>query len=94
MIAIMIGLILPIVGGLLVYVWLVTPAATVFQFCKTLKGMFIMAPIIAGCVSVAGAYLGIQYNFPVGPLTAMLFGGVFVLAVVLSPRRKVSIRNC
>lgn len=93
MIAVMIALILPIVGGLLVYVWLITPAATVFQFCKTLKGMFIMAPVIAGTLSVIGAYIGIQYNFPVGPLTAMFFGGIFVLAVLVSPRRKISIHN-
>ena len=89
LIAIMVALCLPIVGGLLLYVWLVTPAAIVYQFCATIRQMFIAAPIVAACTSVTGAFVGIIYSLPVGPLTAVLFSGVFVAAVALSPKRKV-----
>lgn len=90
LIAIMVALCLPIVGGLLLYVWLVTPAAIVYQFCATIRQMFITAPVVAACTSVIGAYVGIVYSLPVGPLTAVLFSGVFVSAVAFSPKRKVN----
>jgi zinc/manganese transport system permease protein len=93
LISVMVALCLPIVGGLLLYVWLVTPAAIVYQFCGTLKNMFITAPIIAAVVSVSCAIYGIQYSLPVGPLTAVLFSLLFVIAVVISPKRRVISHN-
>ncbi|MFH0967596.1 MAG: metal ABC transporter permease [Methanobacteriota archaeon] len=90
LIAIMVALCLPIVGGLLLYVWLVTPAAIAYQFCATIRQMFIAAPVVAACTSVIGAFVGIIYSLPVGPLTAVIFSGVFVTAVALSPKRKVN----
>lgn len=92
LIAIMVALCLPIVGGLLLYVWLVTPAAIVYQFCATIRQMFIAAPIVAACTSVTGAFVGIVYSLPVGPLTAMFFSEVFIFAVAFSPKRKVIVR--
>jgi len=90
LIAIMVALCLPIVGGLLLYVWLVTPAAVAYQYCGTIRQMFIAAPALAAAISVAGAYVGVVYSLPVGPLTAVLFSGVFVGAVALSPKRRVN----
>lgn len=90
LIAIMVALCLPIVGGLLLYVWLVTPAAIVYQFCGTIRQMFIAAPVVAACTSVIGAFVGIVYSLPVGPFTAVLFSGVFVAAVAFSPKRKIN----
>ena len=90
LIAVMVALCLPIVGGLLLYVWLVTPAAIVYQFCSTIRQMFIAAPVVAACTSVIGALIGIIYSLPVGPLTAVIFSGVFVGSVALSPKRKVN----
>ncbi len=93
LIAVMVALILPIVGGLLLYVWLVTPAAIVYQYCSTLRQMFVAAPIVAACISITGAYAGITYSLPVGPLTAVLFSAIFLISVGLSPKRKISDRN-
>ncbi|PKL60415.1 MAG: metal ABC transporter permease, partial [Methanomicrobiales archaeon HGW-Methanomicrobiales-4] len=56
----------------------------------TIRQMFIAAPVVAACTSVIGAFVGIIYSLPVGPLTAVLFSGVFVAAVALSPKRKVN----
>jgi zinc/manganese transport system permease protein len=89
LIAVMVALCLPIVGGLLLYVWLVTPAAIAYQFCATIRQMFFVAPAVAACMSVIGAFAGIIYSLPVGPFTAVLFSGVFVVAVALSPKRRV-----
>lgn len=90
LIAVMVALCLPIVGGLLLYVWLVTPAAIVYQFCATVRQMLILAPVVAACISVIGAFIGVIYSLPVGPFTAVLFSAIFVISVASSPKRKVS----
>jgi len=93
LISVMVALSIPIVGGLLLYVWLVNPAAIAYQFCNTMRNMFIMAPVIAVIVSVIGAICGILYSLPVGPLTAVIFSGLFVGAVAVSPKRKIVFHN-
>jgi zinc/manganese transport system permease protein len=92
-IALTVALCLPIIGGLLLYVWLVTPAAIALQFCYRLSSMFIMAPVVAAAISVSGALAGLEYALPVAPLTAVLFSLVFVVAVALSPKRRVTFRK-
>lgn len=93
MIAITVALSLNIVGGLLLYVWLITPAAIAIQFFHNLRDFFIAAPIIAAGTSIAGAWLGLEYSLPVGPLTAMLLTILFALAVVISPKRRIPINK-
>ena len=90
MIALMVALTLPIVGGLLLYVWLVAPAAIAYQFCGTLKQMMIASPVIAAVISLCGTFLSFTYNLPVAPFSAMLFAVVFAAAVLVSPRRRVT----
>ncbi|KQC03711.1 MAG: iron ABC transporter [Methanoculleus sp. SDB] len=93
MIAITVALSLNIVGGLLLYVWLITPAAIAYQFFHTVRDFFIAAPIIAAGTSVAGAWMGLAYSLPVGPLTAILLTILFALAVVISPKRRIPINK-
>lgn len=93
MIAISVSLSLHIIGGLLLYVWLVTPAAIAYQFCTTVRGLFITAPIIATCVSVTGAVVGLQHSLPVAPLIALSFSVLFIIAVIISPKRRVPRRG-
>ncbi|MCT8337206.1 metal ABC transporter permease [Methanoculleus sp. Afa-1] len=93
MIALTVSLCLPIIGGLLLYVWLVIPAAIALQFCNRLSSMFVVAPAVAAVVSVSGALIGLEYSLPVAPLTAIIFSVVFIVAVILSPRRRVTFRK-
>ncbi|MDD3856493.1 MAG: metal ABC transporter permease [Methanoculleus sp.] len=92
-IALTVALCLPIIGGLLLYVWLVTPAAIALQFCNRLAAMFVVAPTVAAVISISGALVGLEYSLPVAPLTAVLFSVVFIAAVLLSPRRRVTFRK-
>jgi zinc/manganese transport system permease protein len=92
-IAFTVALALPIIGGLLIYVWLVTPAAIALQFCYRLSAMFVMAPVVAAAISVSGAVAGLEYSFPVAPLTAVIFSVVFIASVLLSPKRRISFRK-
>jgi ABC-type Mn2+/Zn2+ transport systems, permease components len=89
-IAISIALSLTIIGGLLIFVWLVTPAAIASQFCRSLRSMFIVAPVVAVCISVAGAVAGLSFALPVAPLTAVIFAAVFAVAVMVSPLRRIT----
>jgi zinc/manganese transport system permease protein len=89
-IAVAVALNINIVGGLLIYVWLVVPAAIAYQFCFDVKNMFIVAPAIAVLLSLVGVFAGFEYNLPVGPLTAILFTAVFGLSVILSIKRRVT----
>ncbi|WP_332449811.1 metal ABC transporter permease [Methanoculleus sp.] len=93
MIALTVALCLPIIGGLLLYVWLVIPAAIALQFCYRLSSMFVVAPVVAAVVSVSGALIGLEYSLPVAPLTAIIFSAVFFAAVILSPKRRVTFRK-
>ena len=92
-IALTVALCLPIIGGLLLYVWLVTPAAIALQFCNRLSAMFVVAPMVAAVISISGALTGLEYSLPVAPLTAVLFSVVFIAAVLLSPRRRITFRK-
>ena len=92
-IAFTVALALPIIGGLLIYVWLVTPAAIALQFCYRLSAMFVMAPIVAAAISVSGAVVGLECSFPVAPLTAVVFSLVFIVAVFVSPKRRITLRK-
>jgi zinc/manganese transport system permease protein len=92
-IALTVALCIPIIGGLLLYIWLVTPAAIALQFCYRLSTMFVVAPLIAAAVSVSGALTGLDQSLPVAPLTAVLFAIVFVVAMFVSPKRRISIRK-
>jgi len=93
MIAITVALSLNIVGGLLLYIWLVVPAATVYQFCSNVRDMFIAAPLLAGFISTVGAWVGITWSLPVAPFTAVIFAAIFALAVISSPKRRVTDRK-
>jgi len=74
-------------------VWLITPAAIAYQFMFDVKGLFIMAPVVAAVISVSSAIVGLEYSLPVGPLTAVVFSVVFIIAVIFSRKRKVTSRK-
>ncbi|MBN1236253.1 MAG: metal ABC transporter permease [Methanotrichaceae archaeon] len=89
-VALSVALSLNIVGGLLIFVLLVTPASIANQFCFNLKSMFIAAPLVALSVSAIGVWAGFEFTLPIVPLVALLLTGVFALSVMLSFKRRIS----
>jgi len=89
-IALAVALSLNIVGGLLIFVLLVTPASIASQFCFNVRSMFIVAPAVALAVSALGVWAGFQYTLPVAPLVALLLTAVFALSVMLSLKRRIN----
>jgi len=49
--------------------------------------------VVAAIVSISGAVAGLEYSFPVAPLTAVFFSVVFLVSVALSPKRRISFRK-
>ncbi len=88
--AVSVALCMNIVGGLLIFVWLVTPAALAYQFCFNVRNMFIVAPLVAVALSAIGVWAGFEYTVPISPLVAMLFTLVFSLSVIFSLKRRVT----
>ena len=88
-IAISVALSLNIVGGLLIFVLLVTPASIASQFCFNVKSMFIVAPAAALMISAIGVWAGFEYTLPVSPLVALLLTAAFAVSVVFSFKRRI-----
>lgn len=83
-----IALALPLVGGLLVFVLLQSPAATAYQFSYDLKMIFLWATLLG--VVYAGAGLGVSFAFdlPLGSAIVLVSTVAFGLAVWRSPKRR------
>ena len=89
-IALSVALSLNIVGGLLIFVLLVTPASIAGQFCFNVRSMFIVAPLVALFVSASGVWAGFEFTLPVAPLVALLLTAAFALSVMLSFKRRIN----
>jgi zinc/manganese transport system permease protein len=70
----------PIAGVLLVFSFLVVPAAVAFQFTRR-PGALAVASWVAGvAASTAGLWLSFRYDLPTGPLIVCAFGAVLLVA--------------
>jgi zinc/manganese transport system permease protein len=80
----------PIAGVLLVFSFLVVPAAVAFQFTRR-QGALAVTSWIAGVVaSATGLWLSFRYDLPTGPLIVCAFGVVLLLAYGI--RRALGVR--
>jgi len=71
-----------LVGIVLVNALLIIPAATARIFARSLKSMFVLAPIFSVSAAVVGLFASYYLNFPSGPMIAVTSGLVFLLAIL------------
>jgi zinc/manganese transport system permease protein len=70
----------PIAGVLLVFSFLVVPAAIAFQFTRR-YGMLAIVSWVAGAVaSASGLLVSFRYDLPTGPVVVCMFGLVLIVA--------------
>jgi zinc/manganese transport system permease protein len=70
----------PIAGVLLVFSFLVVPAAIAFQYTRR-QGVLALISWLAGAVaSAAGLFVSFRYDLPTGPVVVCMFGLVLVAA--------------
>jgi zinc/manganese transport system permease protein len=73
----------PIAGVLLVFSFLVVPAAIAFQFARG-QGTLAVVSWIAGIMASAGGlWLSFRYDLPTGPLIVCAFGVLLLAAYLL-----------
>jgi len=80
---VVITLSVPIAGVLLVFSFLVVPAAAAFQFTSNQKYLAIVSWITGILASAAGIGVSFKYDLPTGPVIVCAFGLMLVLAFVL-----------
>ncbi len=83
-----IALALRLVGGLLVFVLLQSPAATAFQFFYDLKKIFVGAAVLGIIYAGAGLGLSFAFDLPLGSAIVLVSTLGFGLAVWRSPKRR------
>lgn len=71
-----------LVGIVLVNALLIIPAATARLFARSLKSMFLLAPIFSTVSVVFGLLGSYLFNLPSGPMIAVTSGIVFIIALL------------
>ncbi len=74
------------VGVILVVSMLITPASTAYLLTNKLSIMLLLASIFGATSSLIGIYFSYIYNLPSGPVIALAATGIFLLALVFSPK--------
>jgi zinc/manganese transport system permease protein len=73
----------PIAGVLLVFSFLVVPAAIAFQFTRSKGALAIIAWFAGAAASATGLLISFRYDLPTGPIVVCMFGLLLVIAYAL-----------
>jgi len=83
-----VSLSLRLVGGLLVFALIINPTSTAYQFFYDFKKIIIFSHIIGVISCLAGFWLSLVTDFPIGASIVVVSATVFAVAIVVSPKRK------
>jgi zinc/manganese transport system permease protein len=78
-----ITLAVPIAGVLLVFTFLVVPAAIAFLFTRNVRPLIAVSWLSAAVASAAGLVVSFQFDLPTGPVIVCAFGTVLLAAGVV-----------
>jgi zinc/manganese transport system permease protein len=73
----------PIVGVLLVFSFLVVPAAIAFQFTRRRGQLTVIAWFAGVLASAGGIGVSFRYDLPTGPVVVCVFGVLLLLAYIM-----------
>jgi zinc/manganese transport system permease protein len=80
----------PIAGVLLVFSFLVVPAAIAFQFTRRQGALAAISWIAGALASAGGLLVSFHYDLPTGPVVVCMFGVVLLAAYLLRRALKLS----
>lgn len=83
-----VSLSLKLVGGLLIFALIVNPTSTAYQFFYDFKKIIIFSPLFGVGYCMIGILVSFLFDFPIGSSIAIVSTLFFVIAVILSPKRK------
>ncbi|QFZ92453.2 metal ABC transporter permease [Synechococcus elongatus] len=75
------------VGVLLVIAMLITPPATAYLWVRRFVPMMLLAIAIGSASSLVGLYLSFFWDLPSGPAIVLVASLVFVITILINPRR-------
>jgi len=78
------------VGGLLVFAFIINPAASAYQLTFSLKKMYglsVLFAIVSGWLGILAASL---FNVPAGASIVLVSSVIFTLSAIFSPKRKLN----
>ena len=81
----------PIAGVLLVFSFLVVPAAIAFQFTQRTRLLALLSWTAGALASAGGLWISFRYDLPTGPVVVCMFG--LLLLVAYGVRRAAGIRD-
>ncbi|MBW1674885.1 MAG: metal ABC transporter permease [Deltaproteobacteria bacterium] len=81
---------LNIVGGMLIFTLLVNPASAAYQITYKLKTMFFLSATFGIISCLAGLIFSYLFNVPTGAVIVLASSVIFLLAFILSPKRRVA----
>lgn len=73
----------PIAGVLLVFSFLVVPAAIAFQFTRRIGALAVVSWVAGAAASAAGLLVSFHYDLPTGPIIVCMFGLLLLVAVAV-----------
>ena len=73
----------PIAGVLLVFSFLVVPAAIAFQFTRRIGALAVVSWVAGAAASAAGFLVSFHYDLPTGPIIVCMFGLLLLVAVAV-----------
>ncbi len=79
---------LKLIGGLLIYALIFNPASTALQFSENMRKVVIASPLIGMSTTVLGLVVSLFFDLPVGSCIVIVSTIVFVIALLLSPKRR------
>jgi ABC-type Mn2+/Zn2+ transport system permease subunit len=79
---------LKLVGGLLIYALIFNPASTVLQFSENMRKVVVASPLVGMATTVAGLFVSLFFDLPVGSCIVIVSTIVFGIALLLSPKRR------
>ena len=81
----------PIAGVLLVFSFLVVPAAIAFQFTRRIGALAVVSWVAGAAASAAGLLVSFHYDLPTGPIIVCMFGLLLLVAVAVRRLTGVSV---
>jgi zinc/manganese transport system permease protein len=80
---IVITLVVPVGGVLMVFTFLVVPAAIAFLFTRNMRRLTTIAWTSGAVASALGLWLSFEWDLPTGPLIVCAYGALLALAATL-----------
>jgi manganese/iron transport system permease protein len=76
------------IGGLLIFSLVINPAAAAYQLTYSLRNLFLLSSLFGILSCFLGLFFSYLFNFPTGAVIIISSSLIFLLCLILSPKRR------